>query len=631
MKQRLLFKSVVIFLFFTAASLLNAQALTGNKVVGTGGDYATLSAAIADVNAKGVSGTLTLLINNDLTETGAIEVLTTTLTGSNKLVIKPNTGKSPTVTFTAVGTSGNSGNAGLTITGSTTTIGNITIDGSNTNNGTTKDMTFALNDATAGRYLLRLNADVDDVTVKNLKIVATATIATTSSGTRTYGFYCSSSSTAAQDRLTISNCEIGTATTSFYYGVYKPDGGTYPYGANLTISGNKIYAQHKGISIWGCDGTSSVSGNTISIIGHPTGAYVQNSINGIYVESWKGTVNICNNKVITLKAKALNQTAAKNLYGIIVYYAAVGNSGSIANVYNNFISDFTYTGDASTQTTYPSEVVGIVADAGDVNTSVNIYYNTVYMSGVTTNPVYGIRVYDDVGQNVNLKNNIVVNTVDQANSYAIYCDPIVNACLKTSDYNDFIVTGTNANVGYYNGVKYNTLAAWKTITSKDANSININPASPFGGSGQLTSLTDLHWVSKPSASFGGSPVTGITTDIDGATRNATKPYMGAHEGPSLVSIEKTNSTVPAEFILKQNYPNPFNPATNISFDLKKESQASLRVYDMLGREIAVLVNERLSPGTYNVKFSAGQLASGIYLYRLSAGGYSETKSMTLLK
>lgn len=628
MKLRLLLSTLVVgFILFSGAAETYAQALTGNKTVGTGGDYATLAAAIADVNAKGVSGTLTLLIDSDLAETGSSEILTTTLTGNNKLVIKPNTGKTPTVTFSSVSTSGNNSNSGLAITGAATTIGNITIDGSNTANGTTKDMTFVLNDGTAGRYAIRLNADVDDVTIKNLKITAGAIMATSASGSRTYGLYCSSSSTAAQDRLTVTNCEIGSATAAFYYAIYKPDGGTYPYGANLTISNNILFAQHKGISVWGCDGTSSINNNTVSIIGHPTGAYVQNSINGIYVETWKGTVNIFNNKVVTLKAKVTNQTTAKALYGIIVYYAAAtGNTNQTANVYNNFISDFTYNGDAASAT---YEVIGLVLDATDQ--VINAYFNTIYMSGVTTNPVYGIRIYDDAGLQANIKNNIVVNTVNQNNAYAIYCDPIVNNALKTSDYNDFVVTGSNANVGYYNGAKYAALADWKTITGKDANSISINPANPLGGAGMLTSVTDLHWVSKPAAAFGGTPIPGFTTDIDGETRNGTKPYMGADEGASLVRVEKNSDVLPDAFVLKQNYPNPFNPSTVISFDIRHEGMTVLKIYDSLGREVKTLINERLSPGSYSVKFSATGLASGVYLYRLTTGAVSETKSMMLLK
>ena len=632
MKFRLLLGITLLGLSLLIPTSLNAQALSGSKTVGTGGDYATLAAAVTDLNTKGVSGTLTLLINSDLNETGVHEITTTTLTGANKLIIKPSAGKTPVVSFASLTTSGNGGNACLAVSGATTNVGNITIDGSNTDGGTTRDMTFAINDGTAGRYVIRLNGETDNITIKNLKIQTTAMMATTASGSRTYGIYSVASSTAAADNLTITNCLIGSSSSSFYYGIYKPDGGTIPYGSTLTVANNVVYAQHKGMSIWGTDGISNINNNSVSIIGHPTGAYVQNSINGIYVESWKGTLNVFNNKIVTLKAKAVTQTAAKPLYGILVYYATgTGVTGQTANVYNNFISDFSYAGDATTTTTYPSEIDGIAVDATDQ--TVNVYHNSVYLNGenITANPTAGIRIYDDAGLSANVKNNIVVNTVNNDISYAIYVDPIVNGCLKSSDYNDLFAAGANTNLGYYNGVKQKTIAAWKTASAKDANSININPASPFGGAGQLTSITDIHWTSKPSASFAGTPIALVTKDIDGETRSTTKPYMGADEGAALTSVKKQDGVNPEKFALNQNYPNPFNPSTIITFSLNEASQVTLKVYDMLGREAATLVNDNLKEGSYSVSFNASKLASGVYVYTLKAGTFTESRTMILNK
>lgn len=629
MKKHLQYwKTMFVFLLWLSLMPVSAQALSGNKVIGTGGDYASLSAAIADINTKGVSGKLVLLINENLTETGSIEILTETLTSTNNLVIKPNAGKTPVVSFTALATSGNKGNAGLTVSGTAKNVGYITIDGSNTENGTTRDMTFELNDAAAGRYVLRFNGETDNITIKNLKIMPKAFLSTTSSGSRTYGIYCPSSPTAAADNFVVNNCQIGSETAAFYYALYKPDGGTYPYGANLEVSKNNLFAQHKGLSVWGCDGTSKINDNSISVIGHPTGSYVQNSVNGIYVESWKGTVNIYNNKIVTLKAKALAQTSLKALYGILVYYASgSGITGQTANVYNNFVSDFTYAGDAAS---YKSEINGITADALDQN--VNIYYNTVYINNnnITTNPVYGIRVWDDVGMAVNLKNNIVVNTVDHDSAYAIYYSPNVNNCIKASNYNDFVVTGAKASVGNLNKNKYKALADWKTGSTFDANSISVNPAATFGAAGQLKSLTDLHWVSAPGLDFAGTPVTGITTDIDGDTRSTTKPYMGADEGSTLTSVENTNE-LPAEFSLNQNYPNPFNPSTEIEFSIKTSGNVSLKVYDALGNEITTLVNSDLAAGKYKVQFNAKNLSSGVYYYRINSGNFSASRKMMLVK
>jgi hypothetical protein len=99
-----------------------------------------------------------------------------------------------------------------------------------------------------------------------------------------------------------------------------------------------------------------------------------------------------------------------------------------------------------------------------------------------------------------------------------------------------------------------------------------------------------------------------------------------------VSVERENDVVPAQFFLEQNYPNPFNPSTAIKFGITEGTNVDLRIYDALGREVAVLVsNEFLSAGSYNVKFSAANLASGIYIYRLTAGTNSVSRKMQLLK
>ncbi len=89
--------------------------------------------------------------------------------------------------------------------------------------------------------------------------------------------------------------------------------------------------------------------------------------------------------------------------------------------------------------------------------------------------------------------------------------------------------------------------------------------------------------------------------------------------------------IPSDFVLNQNYPNPFNPSTQISFSLPKASKTQLKVYDLLGREVKVLLNERLSSGTYNLTFDASDLSSGVYLYQLKTDTGVLSKKMTLIK
>ena len=88
---------------------------------------------------------------------------------------------------------------------------------------------------------------------------------------------------------------------------------------------------------------------------------------------------------------------------------------------------------------------------------------------------------------------------------------------------------------------------------------------------------------------------------------------------------------PAKFELKQNYPNPFNPTTSIECVVPSSEYVSLKVYDVLGNEVASLVNENKNAGSYRIDFNASTLSSGVYFYKITAGNYTETKKMMLIK
>lgn len=94
---------------------------------------------------------------------------------------------------------------------------------------------------------------------------------------------------------------------------------------------------------------------------------------------------------------------------------------------------------------------------------------------------------------------------------------------------------------------------------------------------------------------------------------------------------KQISTIVKDFSLSQNYPNPFNPKTKINFSIPKSDFVSLRVYDILGREVKVLANELLTAGEYEAEFDGGDLSSGMYYYSLRSGEYVDVKKMVLVK
>ncbi len=106
---------------------------------------------------------------------------------------------------------------------------------------------------------------------------------------------------------------------------------------------------------------------------------------------------------------------------------------------------------------------------------------------------------------------------------------------------------------------------------------------------------------------------------------------GVYKRPlsELTGIKQISNDVSQQFSLSQNYPNPFNPATSISFGLPSKLFVSLKIFDMLGNEVATIISEELSAGSYTTQWNAANLSSGIYFYRLQAGTFTETKKLVL--
>jgi hypothetical protein len=145
-----------------------------------------------------------------------------------------------------------------------------------------------------------------------------------------------------------------------------------------------------------------------------------------------------------------------------------------------------------------------------------------------------------------------------------------------------------------------------------------------------------------SFTFSDGDVTGLQKpevgDIDGSTpisafvgANWVGVYFDNESWPPVGIEDDLLSQIPTKFEISQNYPNPFNPTTSIQFRIPENSFVSLKIYNVLGKEIATLLNEEKNTGTYEVNFNATNLSSGIYFYKLEAGNFVETRKMILMK
>jgi hypothetical protein len=123
-----------------------------------------------------------------------------------------------------------------------------------------------------------------------------------------------------------------------------------------------------------------------------------------------------------------------------------------------------------------------------------------------------------------------------------------------------------------------------------------------------------------------------TAVVDHFTKDVTKATTEYELWPQgLTGVTKITSGIPVQYTLDQNYPNPFNPTTKIKFQIPTDGVVRLKVFNILGQEVASLVNEQLKAGSYSVDFNASKVSSGVYIYRIEAGTFSSVKKMMLLK
>lgn len=221
-----------------------------------------------------------------------------------------------------------------------------------------------------------------------------------------------------------------------------------------------------------------------------------------------------------------------------------------------------------------------------------------------------------------------------------------------------ITTGDTTYIGTASGVVYAGLSLnpisgelWASVRPPIVGRDNIYRVNPATGAAMLVGATGGGNVT-PSLAFDARGklygMKGTATQIDTLIVIDTTTAFGTRIGSMEIAgiqalamrtdsvgtaVHEIAATIPDKFALEQNYPNPFNPVTKIRFSIPASisDAVSLRIYDMLGREVATLVNERLAPGKYEASFDATKFSSGTYFYKLQSGSLVETKKMLLVK
>jgi endo-1,4-beta-xylanase len=179
-----------------------------------------------------------------------------------------------------------------------------------------------------------------------------------------------------------------------------------------------------------------------------------------------------------------------------------------------------------------------------------------------------------------------------------------------------------------NGIPRNPVLLWHSSQSATSYHVQVSDNTAFSATAVDTTVADTLVQLKPLAANSRYYWRVSAVNTFGASDYSTTAGFVTGD---LISAIGDIEVVPAQFALCQNYPNPFNPSTSFEFRVSSFGFVTLKVFDVLGREIATLVNELRSPGTYSVRWDASSFTSGVYFYRLQAGAFVETKQMVLMK
>ncbi len=562
-------KKITFLMAFLATTMLSMAQMSGTYTVGSGGTYETLKAAADNLNTVGMSGSVLFEIISDISETAPVKIAVAS--GSNTITIKPAATIMPTITFSGcVTTAGATSYTGFGVDNTD----NVIIDGSNTTGGTTKDMTFKMNDGTNGRMLIQLFGNCDNASIKNLNIAYQSPMSTANS---TRGIYLNGQSTGACDNFTVENCTIGEPTLTPYYAVAITGYGTAPaiYSTNNIIKNNILYGRIRPVYLYfvgSSTTTTEVIGNNIYTYGglNATTTYT------IMWNSWAGTLNIKNNKMPIMTT---NNSVTSGIFGVSGLTAA---TGSIVNMINNSVGGTL----AATGSGVPTVMsLMYIQDAA----TYNVFNNTFYYPSVSNATERSNIHISGTGCVVNLKNNIILNETDATNAYCIWKS---NGTL-TSDFNDLYVSGASANIGYVTSIARKTLGDWQTAGfSYDAGSKSGNVNFVDAATGDLR----IAPASYQDANLQVTQLGEVPTDLLGTSRYP-QTYKGAYEAEMFIVNEAAQIEVTARII-----------RTHSGIEVVLDNEATVELYNMNG----MLIDKAITSGTYS-----RDLKNGVYIIRIN--------------
>jgi photosystem II stability/assembly factor-like uncharacterized protein len=327
--------------------------------------------------------------------------------------------------------------------------------------------------------------------------------------------------------------------------------------------------------------------------------------------------------------------------GQIMKTTDAGENWSYSLTYSNWLNSVTFTGQ---DTGYAAGVGGLLLktiNAGQNWNTINTGFTDEFTSvkfvdnsiGYITTGLGKVLYTTDAGQTWTAQTTGTTQkllSVFFTNTYkGIVCgNNGIILKTQTGGMPLYIPTLLSPANGSFNNSLTPTLT-WTAGTNIQDYTVQISPLSNFSIVIDSAVVINNYYDVPPGKL---NPATTYFWRVKAVSQAGTGPYSDPWSFATIITnISQTGTTIPEKFELSQNYPNPFNPVTKIQFKVSNSSTVTIKIFDILGKEVQILVNQNLQSGTYEINFNASSLASGIYFYKMTAGSFTETKRMTLIK